>query len=106
MASYTLILNGTDSANVSSVINSTKVKVIANGACYYAINENASPLSNVGPMIPGNFPTYINMQGIGNTLSICATNSTGTSVTGITITECGTVYQSAVNQNSTTFYNT
>jgi hypothetical protein len=54
-------------------------------------------------MIPANFPTYINMTGIGNRISVLPVAGGSTA---ITLTECGTVFQSAVNQNSTTFLNT
>lgn len=101
MASYTIITS--TAANVSSVINSTKVKVVANAACLYAINVPATTSSNVGAMIPANFPTYINMGGIGNKLSVLPVAGGSTAITA---TECGTVYQSSLNQNSTTFKNT
>jgi hypothetical protein len=54
-------------------------------------------------MIPANFPTHINMTGIGNRISVLPVAGGSTT---ITVTECGTVFQSAVNQNSTTFLNT
>jgi len=103
MASYTVVT--TTAANVAgngNTINSTKVKVVANTACVYAINAPATLTANVGPMIPANFPTYINMGGIGKTLSVLPVSGASTT---ITVTECGTVYQSAVSQNSTTFLN-
>jgi hypothetical protein len=98
MASYTVVL--TTAANVPSnttSINSTKVKIVANSACVYAINAPATLTANVGAMIPANFPTYINMQGIGNRISILPVSGTSTAVT---VTECGTVYQTAMNQNN------
>ena len=101
MASYTVVTS--TAANVSSVLNSTKIKVIANTACVYAINAPATLTANVGAMIPANFPTYINMGGIGRTLSILPVSGASSAVTA---TECGTVYQSSLNQNSTTFVNT
>jgi hypothetical protein len=100
MASYTVVT--ATAANVSSAINSTKVKVVANTACVYAINAPATLTANVGPMIPANFPTYINMGGIGNKLSVLPVSGASTTITA---TECGTVYQSAMNQNSTTYLN-
>ena len=104
MASYTIVT--TTAANVAgngNTINSTKVKVVANTACVYAINAPATLTANVGAMIPANFPTYINMGGIGRTLSVLPVSGASTAITA---TECGTVYQSSVNQNSTTFINT
>jgi hypothetical protein len=103
MATYTVVT--ATAANVAgngNTINSTKVKVVANAACVYAINAAATLTSNVGPMIPANFPTYINMGDIGKTLSILPVAGGSTAITA---TECGTVYQSAMNQNSTTFRN-
>lgn len=100
MASYTIVT--TTAANVSAAINSTKVKVVANTACVYAINAAATLTANVGAMIPANLPVYINMGGIGNKLSVLPVSGASTT---ITTTECGTVYQSAMNQNSTTYLN-
>lgn len=97
MATYTYSVTGT-SAN-TAVLNSTKVRVVSNVACYYAINANASITSNVGPMIAANRPTDINMGGIGKVLGVATVNGSGV----VTVTEIGTVYQSAMNQNSTTY---
>lgn len=97
MASYTIVTAA--AANVAgntNTINSTKVKVVANAACVYAINAPATLTANVGAMIPANFPTYINMTGIGNRISVLPVAGTSTA---ITLTECGTVFQSAMNQN-------
>lgn len=104
MATYTVVT--TTAINVAAAngnsINSTKVKVVANAACVYAINAPATLTANVGPMIPANFPAYINMGGIGKQLSILPVAGGSTAITA---TECGTVYQSSLNQNSTTFKN-
>ena len=103
MATYTVVT--ATAANVApsgNLIASTKVKVVANAACVYAINAPATLTANVGAMIPANFPTYINMGGIGKNLSVLPVAG---SSTAITVTECGTVYQSSLNQNSTTFRN-
>ena len=95
MASYTIVT--TTAANVAGPnnLNSTKVKVVANTTCVYAINAPATLTSNVG-QIPQNVTTYINMGGIGNKLSVLPA---GGASTIITVTECGTVYQSSMNQN-------
>jgi hypothetical protein len=104
MATYTVVTStAVNVAGASTTISSTKVKVVANNTCVYAINAPATLTSNVGPLIPQNTPTYINMGGIGKQISILPTAG---SSTVITVTECGTVYQSSVNQNSTTFLNT
>jgi hypothetical protein len=97
MASYTIVTAiAANVAGNTNTINSTKVKVVANAACVYAINAPATLTSNVGAMIPANFPTYINMTGIGNRISVLPVAGGSTA---ITLTECGTVYQSAMNQN-------
>lgn len=104
MASYTIVTAiAANVAGNTNTINSTKVKVVANAACVYAINAPATLTANVGAMIPANFPAYINMTGIGNRISVLPVSGVNTA---ITLTECGTVFQSAMNQNSTTFKNT
>lgn len=99
MATYTVVT--TTAINVAAgngnSINSTKVKVLANTACVYNINAAATLTANAGPIIPANFPTYINMGGIGRQLSVLPV---GGASTAITVTEIGTVYQSSVNQNN------
>lgn len=102
MAAYTVVT--TTAANVAgaAVLNSTKVKVIANTTCVYNIDAPATLTSNVG-QIPQNVVTFVNMGGIGKKLSVLPASGASTIVT---VTECGTVYQSALNQNSTTFLNT
>ena len=102
MASYTVVTSTAANVAGANVLNSTKVKVVANTTCVYAIDAPATITSNIG-QIPQNVPTYVNMGGIGKKLSVLP--ATGAS-TVITITEIGTVYQSAMNQNSTTFKNT
>ena len=98
MATYTVVT--TAAVNVAAgngnSINSTKVKVVANATCVYAINAPATLTSNVG-QIPQNVITYINMGGIGNQLSVLPVSGSSTAVT---VTECGTVYQSSLNQNT------
>lgn len=97
MASYTVVTaTAVNVAGASTNINSTKVKVVANAACVYAINAPATLTANAGALIPANFPTYINMQGIGNKISVLPVSGVATAVT---VTEVGTVYQSSVNQN-------
>ena len=104
MASYTIVTAiAANVAGNTNTISSTKVKVVANAACVYAINAAATLTANVGAMIPANFPTYINMTGIGNRISVLPVAGANTA---ITLTECGTVFQSALNQNSTIFENT
>ena len=101
MAAYTVVTS--TAANVAgvNVINTTKVKVVANTTCVYNIDAPATITSNVG-QIPQNVITFINMGDIGRRLSVLPASGASTV---ITLTEIGTVYQSAVNQNSTTFLN-
>jgi hypothetical protein len=101
MATYTVVTSTAANVAGANVINSTKVKVVANTTCVYAIDAPATITSNIG-QIPQNVPTYINMGDIGRKLSVLPA---GGASTVITLTEIGTVYQSAVNQNSTTFLN-
>ncbi|HET8688397.1 MAG TPA: hypothetical protein VFM18_17440 [Methanosarcina sp.] len=88
--SYTFV---TSTVANTAVISSTKVKVVANNACYYSINGLASATSNVGPMIPANLPKDVNMQGLNNFLSIVPTNNT---ITSITVTVIGGVAPSGI----------
>lgn len=83
--SYTFV---TSTAANTGGISSTRVKVTANNACYYAINTLASSTANVGSMIAPNRPTDVNMQGIGNFLSIAPV---GGAATAFTVTQIGTV---------------
>lgn len=100
MATYTVVTSTAINvaAGNGNSINSTKVKVVANTTCVYAINAPATLTSNIG-QIPQNFPTYIDMGGIGRQLSVLPA---GGASTIITVTECGTVYQSSLNQNTLT----
>jgi len=101
MASYTVVTSTAANVAGANTLNSTKIEVIANTTCVYAINAQATLTSNVG-QIPQNVPTYVNMGGIGNKISVLPA---GGASTIITITEIGSVSQSALNQNSTTFWN-
>ncbi len=102
MASYTIVT--TTAANVAGLnnINSTRVRIVANNTCVYAINAPATLTSNVGAAIPANRPTDIILDDIGYKVSVLPANGASTL---ITLTEIGTVYQSALNQNITTFLN-
>ena len=68
-------------------INSTKVIIVANVACYANINGTASLTSNVGTIIPPNSRTSFNMQGTGNYLSLVSTGG----VAAISVTQVGNV---------------
>ena len=79
----------TTTAANTAVITSTRVKVVANNACYYAISTLAS--ANVGPMIPANRPTDINMITNGNIGGFLSVVPVGGAATAITVTQIGTV---------------
>ena len=85
--SYTFV---SASAVTTPAITSTKVIVIANVACYANINGTASTTSNAAPLVPANIKTSINMQGIGNYLSLLSTNGPA----AITVTQVGVVVPS------------
>lgn len=94
MASYTVVTStAVNVAGATTNITSTKVKVVANNSCVYAINAPATLTSNVGPLIPQNIPVYINMNGLNNKLSILPAAGLSTI---ITVTEIGTVSNSGV----------
>ena len=86
--SYTFITS--TNAN-TAVITSTRVKVVANNACYYAISTLASATANVGPMIAANRPTDINMITNGNIGGFLSVVPVGGAATAITVTQIGTV---------------
>jgi len=69
MATYTVVTSTAANVAGANVINSTKVKVVANTTCVYAIDAPATITSNIG-QIPQNVPTYINMGDIGRKLSV------------------------------------
>jgi len=63
-------------------INSTKVTVITNVACYANINGTATTTSAY-PIVAANRKTDINMQGIGNTLSLLPLSAAVISITQV-----------------------
>lgn len=103
MASYTIVTSTAANVAGTNTINSTRVRIVANNTCVYAIDAPATLTSNVGAAIPANKPTDIILDDIGYKVSVLPANGASTV---ITLTEIGTVYQSALNQNSNTFINT
>ena len=83
---YTWTYN-TTTAVTTGVINSTKVIVFANVACYSNINGTAVSSSQF-PIIEPNVKNSYNMQGLGNTLSLLPV---GGAAAAITITQVGNV---------------
>lgn len=86
--SYTLTYN-TATVITTPVINSTKVTVFSNVACYANINNNATTISPI--MVLPNRKNDINMQGLLNTLSLLPV---GGATAAITITQIGNVFPS------------
>ena len=82
---YTLTYN-TSTAITTPQINSTKVTVFSNVACYANINGSATQ-SNPVSVLP-NRKNDINMQGLFNTLSLLPV---GGASAAITITQVGNV---------------
>lgn len=103
MASYTIVT--ATAANVAGLntLNSTRVRIVANNTCVFAINAPATLTANAGPAIPANRPVDVILGNIGQKISVLPTNGASTLITA---TEIGTVYQSALNQNSTTYLKT
>lgn len=78
----------TATAITTAPINSTKVIVFSNVACYSNINGTAVTTSTF-PMIVPNRKNDFNMQGVNNTLSLLPV---GGATAAITITQVGNVY--------------
>lgn len=87
---YTLTYN-TATAVTTPAINSTKVTIIANVACYANINGTATS-SSTFPIVAANRKTDFNMQGLGNTLSLLPVSGTA----AITVTQVGNVAASGI----------
>ena len=87
---YTLTFNSS-SAVTTPAVNSTKVTVFSNVACYTNINGTATTSSPI-TVLP-NRKNDINMQGLGNTLSLLPV---GGATAAITITQTGNVAPSGV----------
>ena len=101
MGSYAITAT-TTSSNLNIPLQSTMIKVTSTAACWYNINGDC--YGNTGAslgMIPANQTVYINTLGLNNILAVNAVSGTAQ----ISVVECGTVYQSAMNQNSTTYLN-
>ena len=85
--SQIIAVNG--AAQQSSAILSTKVKVAASVPFYYAVGSNptAGPAFANTRMIPANVITSINMEGVGNKVSVISAGTAG----NVSITTVGTV---------------
>jgi hypothetical protein len=85
--SQIIAVNG--AAQQSNAISSTKVKVASSVPFYYAVGSDptASPTFANTRMIPANVITSINMEGLGNKISVIFAGTTG----NVSITTVGTV---------------
>lgn len=85
--SQTIAVNGT--AQQSSAIASTKVKVTASVPVFYTVGANpvAAPSFANTRMIPANIPTSVNMEGVGNKMSLIFAGTAG----NVSITQIGNV---------------
>lgn len=93
---YTLTYN-TATQVTTPAINSTKVTIISNVACYANINGTATS-SSTFPLVAANRKTDFNMQGLGNTLSLLPVAGTA----AITVTQVGNVAASGMSIAPTT----
>ena len=85
--SQIIAVNG--AAQQSNAILSTKVKVASSVPFYYAVGSDptASPTFANTRMIPANVITSINMEGLGNKISVIFAGTAG----NVSITTVGTV---------------
>jgi len=83
------IIAVTGAAQKSNAITSTKVKVAASVPFYYAVgvDPTASPAFANTRMIPANVITSVNMEGVGNKISLIFAGTTG----NVSVTTVGTV---------------
>jgi hypothetical protein len=84
---YSLTYNSS-TAITTPAINSTKVIVVSNVACYANINGVATSNSAISTLIPAQVRTSINMMGLGNTLSLLPV---GGATAAMTVTQVGNV---------------
>ena len=87
--SYTFV---SGSAVTTPPIQSTKVIIVSNVALVANINGTATLTGNIGTVIPPNYRTSFNMQGINNTLSLLSTSG----VALISVTQVGNVAPSGI----------
>lgn len=92
---YTLTYN-TSTAITTPAVNSTKVIVFANVACYSNIGGTAVSTDPI-TVLP-NRKNDINMKGLGNTLSLLPV---GGAAAAITVTQVGNVSPSGTAVNTT-----
>jgi hypothetical protein len=84
---YTQTFNSASSVT-TTVINSTKATVFSNVAVYCAIGGT---VTNTSPILPANRKNDVNMQGLGNTLTLLPV---GGATAAITVTQVGNVFVS------------
>ena len=94
----TQLVTATGSSVQSSMVNSTKVRIVSTASIYYAVG--ASPTAGAAfantAIITPNTVRYINMQGLGNKVAVLQVAGGGANVE---ITDIGTVYASSIPGN-------
>ena len=89
----------TSTTVTTAAINSTKAVVVCNVAVYCAVGGTVTSTS---PILVPQLKNNVNMQGVGNTLTLMPV---GSGPAAVTVTQIGTVYASSVAQNNTTYLN-
>ena len=82
-----LTVPSTTTGAISTAINSTKIRLESNVACYYSVGEAPLTFAANCEIIPSNTVRYINMEGTGNKINLVATSG----VALVSIVACGTV---------------
>jgi len=97
---YTQVLTvSSSSPRSSTVINSTKIRVTANAAVHFAVGVNPTANTTSCELIPPNVTRYINMEGLGNKISIIGSVQTAE----LSITRVGNVFPSGQVTSSDTY---
>lgn len=102
MATPQVVYTSTSSSQSVGPFSSTKVRV-TNGAnpVFFAVGATPTAYAGNCEIIAPNSTRYVNMQGLNN--SIAFLGNVGAST--VTVTQIGTVYATAVAQNSSTYLN-
>jgi len=88
----TQVIVATASSSQSTAIASTKARVTANSAVYFAVGVNPTAYAGNCEVIAANTTRYINMQGLGNKIALLSANGPAT----VSVTQIGTVYASSI----------
>lgn len=88
----TQVISASASNAQSTAITSTKVRVTPSASVYYAVGANPTASATGCEMIVGGQTRYVNMQGLGNKIAFVTLTGSAT----VSVTACGTVYQSSI----------